>query len=532
MANKLNTPDAYNVEPRFIFQATRNMGFTPKSCVFELIDNSIDAGAKRIDITWKKNHFGLYDLIVEDNGDGMHNDKIKPNLATLGTPEQYTADRVGYYGVGFNAAIINLMEEGTSSITTTHKKKTSTFKITHQDHNVYFDGPHDKGNIGKSNGTKIHIPNVDKPIKPTTLIRDIAVTYYPKTVFDKKFEIYVNGKKIQFIDPLYSDEVKANTKGFDSRFERKFKYNKKWFKLKAVAFDPEIDMDPKTSKLSMWDRKDGKPKFKPHNSGFYLKLGSTRYINVGDGIFPGFTVHRLAMMSRFRFELELPKKFIEDFGIQVNKSAKIQFMDDDPEMQEFYKSVKEMCNEFADWWKNFQGKPQTEEMKKNIDKLNKRLNQIITDAGRMRPLVNTAGVLESGIVETREFNGRDPEGDGIEPTDSGKTRRGKDKQKRQPRMPKLPINLDIESQGKTMPMVDWFESDGVLNVILNSDCEWVGMFCKDPIDTQIIPVLKIYSFIDTISRLGRDKNDCEDWKRDIKEIVSEETDMLNKVLAN
>ena len=90
-----------------------------------------------------------------------------------------------------------------------------------------------------------------------------------------------------------------------------------------MAFDPNLDLDKKTSKLSKWDRQEGKPKFKPSNSGLYLRLGS-RYINTGEGEFPGFG-RWMDKMSKFRFELTLPKKFIEPFGIQVNKSAKVSF---------------------------------------------------------------------------------------------------------------------------------------------------------------------------------------------------------------
>ena len=166
-----------------------------------------------------------------------------------------------------------------------------------------------------------------------------------------------------------------------------------------------------------------------------------------------------------------------------------------------------------------------------IEKLNAKLNEYITDTGRMKPLVNTAGVLESGIVETRESHTRDPEGKGVEPEDTGRKRRGKDLKPRKQRM-NIPINLDILSNGKASPMVDWYENDKVLNVVLNSDCEWVNMFCKEPLNSQIIPVLKIYSYIDTISRLGRDKDDAEQWGKDMREVISNETDMLNKVLAD
>lgn len=525
---KVKTPDAYKVTPRFIFQSIRNMGFTPTSCIFELIDNAIDAGATWIKINWEKDVFGLFTLTIEDNGNGMHRTKMIPNLATLGTPEVYTAERVGYYGVGFNASLINLMESGEATITTTHLNDTNTLKIKHEDEQVDFNIT-EKGNIGKKNGTKIHIPNISKSILATTLMRDIGVTYYPKKTLNAKFKISVNDKNVEFIDPLYREETAKGTIGFQRNLVKPFTFKNQEFKLKTLAFDPNLDLDKKTSKLSKWDRQEGKPKFKPSNSGLYLRLGS-RYINTGEGEFPGFG-RWMDKMSKFRFELTLPKKFIEPFGIQVNKSAKVSFSKNNPDMQGFYKCVKDMCNEFANWHNDFQGKPNSEEMKKKIEKLNSKLNEYITDTGRMKPLVNTAGVLESGIVETRESHTRDPEGKGVEPEDTGRKRRGKDLKPRKQRM-NIPINLDILSNGKASPMVDWYENDKVLNVVLNSDCEWVNMFCKEPLNSQIIPVLKIYSYIDTISRLGRDKDDAEQWGKDMREVISNETDMLNKVLAD
>ena len=521
------THDAYKVTSRFIFQSIRNMGFTPKSCIFEFIDNSIDAGATWIKIYWKKDKFlDTYNLILEDNGCGIEKSKIMSSLATLGTPETYSPDRVGYYGVGFNASVINLMDEGEASITTTHQKETNVLKIKHELENVEFEIIGKGSNIKNKNGTQISIPNIDKKhaIKESTLIRDISVTYYPKSKNSKNFKIFVNDKEVRFIDPMYRDLSKKNVHGFTNTRVKTFKFMGNDFELKSIGFNPDIDMEKGTSKLSSWDSYDGHPKFKAKNSGFYLRLNN-RYINTGMGKFPGF--RWMDKMAKFRFELELPKRFIEDFGVQVNKSAAISFVEDDPNMQEFYVAVKQMCNEFANWWNKYQNKPQTSALKKKIEKINQKLNKIITDTGRMKPLVNTAGVLESGVVETRQTTKRDPNKTGVKPVKTGQTRRG-----RKPNKVKLPVRFDIKSDGVHNPMVDWYESDKVLNIILNSDCEWVSLFMDFPPEQQLIPILKIYSFIDTIARLGRDKDQPDEWAQEMSEIIATETDMLNKVLQD
>ena len=517
MARKANN---YKTTPRFIFQSIRNMGFTPKSCIFELIDNSIDAGADRIDITWNENILKNHELVVEDDGVGIEDGQMMNYLGTLGMDEKYSADRVGYYGVGFNASLINLMEEGTARVKSTHKGNTSVLKITHSDRLVYFD-KNNKGNVGEPDGTKIVIPNIDKRVTEGILIRDISVTYYPNSIKNKNFKITVNGKNIEFIDPMYRSSKAVGL----NRLQKSFKFGDDVLKLKTISFDPEYKMD----NLSSWDREKGKPKFKPSCSGLYLRLGS-RYINTGENVFPHF--RWMGIMSKYRYELELPTRLLEDFGVQVNKSARIDFVADDPLMQDFYNKINEMTNEFVNRYNDLRGKTQAKELLENIEKLNKKLNEIISDPGRIKPLVNTPGVLEESLIETREFNGRDPEGDGVEPTDSGITRRGKDKKKRKSKSPKLPVKLSIESNGKSSPLADWFENDDVLHIVLNSDCEWINMFCKDPLDTQLVPILKVYSWIDSISRLGRDKHDIINWKREMLEVLHEETELLNKVLED
>ena len=81
--------NAYKITSRYIFQSIRNMGFTIKSCIFELIDNSIDDESDNIDITFKKNAFGYNELTIEDDGTGVPEDKVGDYFTTLGMDEKY-----------------------------------------------------------------------------------------------------------------------------------------------------------------------------------------------------------------------------------------------------------------------------------------------------------------------------------------------------------------------------------------------------------------------------------------------------------
>ncbi len=106
-----------------LFDRLQDFGFTPIQNIQEIIDNSIDAGAKNIDIIVEReiieNENDKYKLYIIDNGKGM--DKcglIKYfDLAEDKTKEElFDKFPIGSKGMGGKIAIINLTNRGSSTV--------------------------------------------------------------------------------------------------------------------------------------------------------------------------------------------------------------------------------------------------------------------------------------------------------------------------------------------------------------------------------------------------------------------------------
>ena len=195
------------------FPLIRNIGFDTISCIFELIDNSIDAEATKIYVSWIRGEDGLYTLKIKDNGMGVPGGekRVEEVFTQLGVKEQYLINRTGHYGIGAKATLINLLLDGTATIITTHKGLTTTFKITHTlDNKVEkLIGSYQSD---EDSGTSIVIPGIKSKLQVERLVREISCVYYPNTENYDDFSIIVNDKEIDFVDPLYR-HLNGNTDG-------------------------------------------------------------------------------------------------------------------------------------------------------------------------------------------------------------------------------------------------------------------------------------------------------------------------------
>ncbi len=101
--NRENTPNA-----RLFINALRNLGYNNISAINDIIDNSIDAGATRIDIDIDLKDPLLDHIRFIDNGGGMPMDTLDQALR-LGsdTPHDSTSD-LGFFGMGLSTASISI----------------------------------------------------------------------------------------------------------------------------------------------------------------------------------------------------------------------------------------------------------------------------------------------------------------------------------------------------------------------------------------------------------------------------------------
>ena len=546
--SKKITQSEYKVGQRFVFQSIRNLDFSDISCILELIDNSVDADSKNIDIIWEKdtkktNSYttNTYTLAVTDDGTGVPKDRMMEVFTKLGNDEDYLSDRVGHYGVGVKAALINLMEEGVAQIRSTHNNQTrQLLKIEHsdslmnatlEDDTLYglFTDENNVVGIEDSNGkgTQIVVPNIKTNLTETQIIKTCSVVYYPNKRRFKDFKLTVNGKEVRFIDPMYRNLKDKSSKHmkYDS-VTKQFKFNDKDIDVKTLSFYPKFDKD---KHCSSWDMSKNKASLKPSNSGIYLRLGG-RYISTGQQLFPGVTYQNV--LQNLRIEIELPKSLIELFGVQVNKS-KLGFDLSNPDMANFYQVIREICSEHIRVYNSKPGKKISVDETKALEKAVQKINKYLTDSGREKPIVGQVGTVDNGGLIEKRKSPTNKTGT-VEPTGKGPKRTPKDprtqigKGKGRTRM--LPnVDFELQSQGD-LPMYDWGYDNGMLVITLNRDTKWVELLTKE--DDMFTSLFKVYSSIHEGLKKANESVDGEQMVKDMRDLVARETLFLNKVLSD
>ena len=502
----------YTVDRRFISQAIRAMGFSPQSCTSELIDNSVDAEASGINVYWTR-HDGLYKLVIKDNGNGVVKNKMREVFTKLGNPEDYTFERVGHFGVGAKAAFINLCEEGTITIISVHDGIESTLVITHKDKKMT--NKLTSKSTNKPTGTTITIENIDTNMSETQITKICSVMYYPNKVRNPKFALTVNDNNIEFIDPMYRKMKDKNI----YRDTQSFSFLNDDIDIDIVSFMPKFDWD----KCSKWDYDKGKPSLKPFNSGIYLRLGG-RYISLGQQLFPKVTYQ--TVYQNLRMEITLDKDYLEDFGVQMNKS-KIEFDLNDPNMQDFYRMIQKICAEHRRRYNAASGGKINQSEAKSLEDAVKELNKVLKSSGKEKPIAAQVGGL---LKERRKFKGRDPEGTGVEPVGSGKTRTGTEPVKKKKPQLRKAVNVIYSKDGIHMPYISsWEKSKGALIITLNRDNPWVKSFAKT--DAKVPTLWKIYCWIHTGLKRADELSNPDEYINDMYNTVSRETQNLNKWLS-
>src|SRR5688500_11107858 len=87
---------------RRLTQSLRDIGYDFPSAVADLVDNSISAGARRIDVVIEMGPIGPR-VIVADDGAGMTGDPLVEAMR-LGTRRDYTGGQLGKFGLGLKTA--------------------------------------------------------------------------------------------------------------------------------------------------------------------------------------------------------------------------------------------------------------------------------------------------------------------------------------------------------------------------------------------------------------------------------------------
>jgi hypothetical protein len=272
--------------------ALREMGYDSFSAIMDLIDNSLDAGAKNVDVTVKDR---LVAIDIADDGVGM-DAKTLAEALRLGSDIEHNAGKdLGKFGMGLNTASISMArrlwvvtrQEGKTAFESTLDLDT----ISRENRFVITDPKPASSrfvteNIG-DHGTLVRLEEIDR-------ISDTNASRFAASLRTKLGQVYrhflaqgvkikVNNRNVARYDPLMLDHPATE-----------------------IVFEDTLDLGDKTQATlkivelpELGTAGDAEANIYPHNSGFYV-VRNGREIIAGETF--GFYRHHHSY-SHFRAEL-------------------------------------------------------------------------------------------------------------------------------------------------------------------------------------------------------------------------------------
>lgn len=295
-------PGAYR-----LLVALREMGYSSTAAILDVIDNSLDAGATRIDVTIKDVSGGKgndFVIDIRDDGIGMNEATIREALR-LGSEREYNPEDLGRFGVGLVTAGLSI---GRSIRVLTRMDKQPAFDAildldTIQHHNKFLIELHAaKGTDAMQieRGTLVSLSKVDR-------IADRNVS---------RFQESLRGT----IGRVYRDYLNRGVKFYVGRFQ--VKANDPLMldhELTEIKLDTEITFAPgKTAHLKVVELPDIEG-ISPRDSGFYLMRNGREIAAAEDFRIGGLYGHHHSY-SHFRAELRFTRELDEYFHVNVKKS--------------------------------------------------------------------------------------------------------------------------------------------------------------------------------------------------------------------
>jgi hypothetical protein len=276
-------------------QALREMGYDSFSSIMDLIDNSLDAGARKVTVTIKEvGEDRIVDIL--DDGKGMDAATLAEALKLGSNVESYDATkRLGKFGMGLITASISLAKniwvlsrvKGQAA----HEATFDVDTIERENEFVITLKPAESKRVLETvdeHGTIVRLSRIDR-------INDTNVARFAQNLRTRLGQVYrhflraqgvsinVNGRKVEWTDPLMLNHPETEVV-LDTTLDLG-----DGTKAKLVAVElPDLGTDG-----------DAQANIFPHNSGFYV-VRNNREIIAGDTF--GFYRHHHSY-SHFRAEL-------------------------------------------------------------------------------------------------------------------------------------------------------------------------------------------------------------------------------------
>lgn len=330
------------IHKRFFTETLRSVGYTPDTAKFELIANSLDAGATQIDLVYNEDESTF---IIVDNGKGMSFETLRSSMG-FAVNREYGTNDTGYFGMGMKSSVINLLdlhknmndEDYYVTIETFDGEEATKIKyspIVDPNH-FYRDEECEKSEIG----TRISVKNTQHFL--IGALKNNIATYFYKPLADGKSKIFVhkikNGEittdEVTPNDPLYRD---------NRELSRNFTYasvvgsNDQEYEIKIEA----VVLEEGKIERHSWDKNNkDKSGFAMKKSGVYIRYGD-QYVETG-GTF-GILAHHPSQ-NAIRIEFSVPKELTDVFPIKFNKTNGIDALDRTiyPQLSDLIIKIKEM----------------------------------------------------------------------------------------------------------------------------------------------------------------------------------------------
>lgn len=311
-----------------VINALRNIGYNAKTAISDLIDNSIDANANKINITFQ---YSLGDgfIRIEDNGFGMDENELQ-NAMVIGSKDPHDKRKeleLGRFGMGLKTASFSL---GKRLIVVTKKDGIENKRCWDLDfvnnskkwllQKEVFVDTKILGEIKGENGTIVYIDKLDRfsganaesPLKEASYNQKIKkIKNYLNLVFydliRDGLEIYVNEMELKGWDPFLTD----NSFTFEGEPQKLRFHNT------LVRITPYILPHPSKFKNKQEYREAGGDKEWYGQQGFYV-YREKRLVNYGHW-FGLFTKDKTSELVRIK--VEFSNQIDEDWKLDIKKST-------------------------------------------------------------------------------------------------------------------------------------------------------------------------------------------------------------------
>jgi anti-sigma regulatory factor (Ser/Thr protein kinase) len=384
---------------KFITKSLRGQNYDLETALSELLDNSIDADARNIEIIYpsklqrKKSEL----ITIKDDGLGMSQEQLI-NAMTLGSDRDYDDSEIGYFGIGMKASLAYLSE---NVIIKTKRKSDNFSTILKWDIDVDTSFTiTQEYNDSEENGTTITINpgwrydhyshTQESPVIKKMGGRYYHLLYVNESEIDnykKQVKIKFNDTIIEPSDPMYRGNEKTLSSGCEDiiwidNFDNEYPIKLTGYYLKDNQYD-----------LNYFDIKAGRSgKLSTERSGVYVLLNN-KYINLG-GTFLGVTKLD-PHLNYLRIELSIPKGSTEYFGISMNKNSISEIFGDDRHTDSIKEKIRRGVNELTSW-----GRKQEEIFKRKQSSVDiEEVNQTEKISNQLNNDFKSKGITKSPLMD-------------------------------------------------------------------------------------------------------------------------------------